>query len=94
MITERISVLVNKVLWLSTNDDGQRQDRDNFSSHCIMLLNQGMVQLHQTSLNKYNNTAPQERYFEIGTQINSYSQGRHNENYSKGFIPFKMQVKV
>lgn len=94
MVIERISILVTEVLWLSANDDGQRQDRDNISSHFIVLLNEGMVQLHQTSLNKYDNTAPQERYFEIGTQINSYSQGRHCENYSKGFTPFKLQVKV
>jgi len=53
-----------------------------------------MVKLQQMSLNKYDNTVPQERYFATGTQINSYSQGRHYENYSKGFTPSKLQVKV
>lgn len=49
------------------------------------MFNQGMVKLNQTSLNKYDNTDPQERYFETGTQINSYSQERHYENYQKIF---------
>jgi len=89
MKTTRILIIVTEVLCLSTSDDGQRQDRDSIFFlflYCVVLLNQGMVKLNQTSLNKYDNTVPQERYLETGTQINSCSQGRHYENYQKSFL--------